>query len=306
MVKKSSDQGVFAQAAPNLPRKNDPTVFFVSTSRSYLQDVLTRCAELPDKYTVHRDVGEVDSILSESKERVPLAFAVIVEEKCDNIDVPALRQCKLDHPELNYVLLLGACDQPNQLRFQSLGVQNTIMAPFDGVNLKDEIATALPNVPQFKRHPGLMKRGMVRLDFLIPSDLNYVLGINYMISMLLKEFSFPTTDCRINVPLACDEALTNAIIHGNDSDPEKKVSVHIYVSASRFKMRVKDQGPGFDVDKVANPLDEENMLRSSGRGIYLMRSIMNSLEYKEGGRVVELEKVNTSVGHTNAPGEKKE
>ena len=176
--------------------------------------------------------------------------------------------------------------------------QATIMAPYDDVDLKKEIATALPNVPQFKRHPDLMKRGMVRLDFLIPSDLSYVLGINYLISMLLKEFSFPTTDCRINVPLACDEALTNAIIHGNGSDVDKKVSVHIYVSSSRFKMRVKDQGAGFDVNKVADPLEGENMMRSSGRGVYLMKSIMDNVEYKDGGKVVELEKTNTGSAGT--------
>jgi serine/threonine-protein kinase RsbW len=296
MGKKFSEKGVPSNSTTNLPRKRDPVVFFVSSNRSYLQDTLTHCADNPDKYTVHDSIEDLTKALSSGDGRLPLAFVFVVEPSCDKIDVPALRQVKLDYPQVNYVLMLGKCDQPSHLRFQSLGIQNTIMEPFDDVSLKSEIATALPNVPQFKRHPDLMKRGMVRFDFLIPSDLAYVLGINYMISMLLKEFAFPPTDCRINVPLACDEALTNAIIHGNKSEADKKVSVHIYVSSSRFKMRVKDQGAGFDVDKVADPLEGENVMRSSGRGIYLMRSIMDSVKYKEGGRVVELEKVNTSGG----------
>jgi serine/threonine-protein kinase RsbW len=165
------------------------------------------------------------------------------------------------------------------------------------VNLRDEIATALPNVPQFKRHPDLVKRGMARLDFLIPSELSYVLGVNYLIAMLLREFAFPPIDCRINIPLACDEALTNAIIHGNRSDAKKKVNVHIYVSSSRFKMRIGDQGEGFDVKKVADPTQGEGLLRSSGRGVYLMQTIMDSVVYKEGGTVVELEKANTNPSH---------
>lgn len=297
MGKKSSESGVPPESSTTPLRNRDPVVFFVSSDRSYLQAALTGCADVPEKYTVYRTVEELMEVLGET-ERVNLAFAVVVEKSCQSVDVPALRRCKLDYPQVNYLLMLGACDQPSHLRFQSLGVQTTIMAPFDEVDLKNEIATALPNIPQFKRHPDLMKRGMVRLDFLIPSDLAYVLGINYLISMLLKEFSFPPTDCRINVPLACDEALTNAIIHGNESEREKKVSVHIYVSSSRFKMKIKDQGAGFDVDKIADPLQGENVLRSSGRGVYLMRSIMDVVEFKEGGRVVVLEKFNASSNHT--------
>ena len=59
-----------------------------------------------------------------------------------------------------------------------------------------------------------------------------------------------------------------------------------------------NQGPGFDVNKVADPLEGENMMRSSGRGVYLMKSIMDNVKYKDGGRVVELEKTNTGSAGT--------
>jgi serine/threonine-protein kinase RsbW len=132
----------------------------------------------------------------------------------------------------------------------------------------------------------------LRVNFLIPSDLSYVLGLNHFISLMLKEFGFPVSESRINIPLACDEALTNAVLHGNGRDPEKKVNVQIYVSHSRFKIRMADQGDGFDMDDVGNPLEGENLLRSSGRGIYMMRNIMDSVEFKDAGRVVEMEKAN--------------
>jgi serine/threonine-protein kinase RsbW len=303
MGKKFSEKNTHSPSPSKLPRNRDPIVFFVASQRSYLQAVLTECIDVPDRYTAFTTVEELSEGLS-ALERVNVAFAVLVEESGETVDVPALRSCKLEYPQISYLLMLDKCDQASHLRFQSLGVQNIMMSPFNTVNLKSEIATALPNIPQFKRHSDLMKRGMVRLDFLIPSDLSYVLGLNYMISMLLKEFAFPPTDCRINVPLACDEALTNAIVHGNDSDAEKKVSVHIYVSSSRFKMRIKDQGAGFDVNEVADPREGENMLRSGGRGVYLMRSIMDSVTYKEGGRLVELEKANTS-SHAKLQGSRK-
>jgi serine/threonine-protein kinase RsbW len=69
------------------------------------------------------------------------------------------------------------------------------------------------------------------------------------------------------------------------------------VSSSRIKIRIKDQGQGFDISRVDNPTKGEALMRSSGRGIYLMNSIMDSVRYKEGGRVVEIEKANTNSDH---------
>lgn len=288
----------YSESAPNSRAlSRDPDVFVVSSDEGYLETVLTQCQDAPERYAVYSDIPKLIDALAR-KPRLGLAFLLIVERSADKIDPISLRELKLNYPQLNSILLLGECRQPSYVRFQSIGVQGILLPPFQEVNLAGEIATALPNVPQFKRHPDLMRRGLVRLDFLIPSDLSYVLGVNYLVSMLLKEFSFPPADCRINIPLACDEAITNAILHGNASDPEKKVSIQIYVSSSRIKLRVKDQGEGFDFAEVENPTERENLMRSSGRGVYLMKSIMDKVEYKEGGRVVELEKTNANSSST--------
>jgi serine/threonine-protein kinase RsbW len=146
-----------------------------------------------------------------------------------------------------------------------------------------------------------MRRSSVRMDFVIPSDLTYVIGINYHISNLLKEFGFPPQDTRVNIPLACDEAITNAIVHGNNSHPDKKVSIQIYVSPNRFRMRVRDEGDGFDLAKVADPTRGDALLRSSGRGVYLMRNIMDAVEFRESGRVIELEKRNENADGNGGP-----
>ena len=291
MGKKYSEQTPATPESAQRPRA--PLVFLVSSDRVYAESMMAQCAEVPDDYTFCADIQQLADALAEL-DSVPLAFALIVEKTCQPVDPLLLRTCKLDHPEINYVFMLEECEQSSFLRFQTIGVQNVILPPFDEVNLNSEIDTALPNIPQFKRNSDLMKRGLVRLDFSIPSDLQYVLGVNYLVALLLKEFGFPTSDYRINIPLVCDEALTNAILHGNNGDPAKKVGIQIYVSASRFKIRVKDQGQGFDVGEVGDPREERNIMRSSGRGVYLMKAIMDSVEYKEEGRVVELEKINNS------------
>jgi serine/threonine-protein kinase RsbW len=267
-------------------------VFVLAADAGHLKSVFSQCQDVPESYTVFESIPQLMEHLA-AAERLGLAFAIVVEKSGNALDALALRACKLEYPEVNFIILLDECEQRCYVRFQSLGVQSVLLPPYPDVSLKREIATALPNLPQFKRHPDLANRGGLRMDFLIPSDLGYVLGVNHLVSMLLREFSFPAPDYRINIPLACDEAITNAIIHGNRSDPSKKVSIQIYISASRFKVRVKDQGQGFQADAVADPTEGSNLLRPCGRGVFLMRSIMDTVEYKEGGRVLELEKANT-------------
>ena len=294
MAKKSSERReTSSQSSPDTTGSRAPVVFVVTKDSERLKTVFSQCANAPEDYSLYYNINDLMAGLA-ATEKLNLAFAVIVEKSAEDVDVPLLRSFKLEFPQVNYILMLETCPQERLIRFQSIGVQNVLLPPYDDVDLVAEIATALPNIPQFKRHPDLMTRGMARMDFLIPTDLTYVLGVNYLISLLLKEFSFPTADCRINIPLACDEALTNAMLHGNRADATKKVSIHLYVSSSRFKIKIKDQGEGFDHEAVADPTRGSGLLRSSGRGVYLMQTIMDRVAYSDGGRAVELEKFNTN------------
>jgi serine/threonine-protein kinase RsbW len=86
------------------------------------------------------------------------------------------------------------------------------------------------------------------------------------------------------------EAVNNAIIHGNKSDPNKKVIVRCEVHPGWLLFIVEDQGRGFKVDQVKNPLKEENLLRESGRGIFLMRTLMDKVDFEltQNGTAVRL------------------
>jgi len=291
MAKKSSDS-LTPDASPGaVHERRDAAVFVVASDAEFLSHVRSQC-EIPAQRTRIETLAQLGELLSEF-ERINLAFVLIVERSGEAIDPPALRRLRLDFPQLVIIAILDECDQRSSLRLQSIGVHSILLPPFGDIDIAREIATAIPNVPQFKRHPDLMRRGQARVDFVIPSDLAYVLGINHTVSLLLKEFGFPLQDVRVNIPLACDEAITNAIVHGNRRDPDKKVSVKIYVSYGRFRIRISDQGEGFDVSAVEDPREGDNVHRASGRGVFLMKNIMDTVEYKEGGRVLELEKLNT-------------
>lgn len=291
MARRYSERIISVEAKANHNSGRSPAVYVVSSDHDFLKCVLDDCADIPANYKAFSSISDLSRFLS-SVRKLNLAVVLIIEKNGAAVDAPALREFKLDFPQSFFIALLGSCEQRYNLRLQSLGVQNILLPPFSDVSITKEISTALPNVPQFKKHPDLFKRGQMRVNFLLPNDLSYVLGLNHFISLLLKEFLFPVSDSRINIPLACDEAVTNAMLHGNKSNPDKKVNVQIYISHSRFKIRVMDQGEGFDIGQVENPTEGENLMRSSGRGIYLMKSIMDTVVYKDEGRTVELEKRN--------------
>ena len=75
------------------------------------------------------------------------------------------------------------------------------------------------------------------------------------------------------------EAVNNAIIHGNRSNPSKQVKVVCEILPGWLVLLVDDQGKGFKVDRVGNPLQKKNLLRESGRGIFLMRTLMDKVEF---------------------------
>jgi len=92
------------------------------------------------------------------------------------------------------------------------------------------------------------------------------------------------------VHLALEEALVNAIKHGNRYDRDKAVTVQCKVAPKQLWVRIEDQGEGFDPSKVPDPTKEDRLDIPSGRGIMLMRSFMNRVDYNSEGNVVELEK----------------
>lgn len=86
------------------------------------------------------------------------------------------------------------------------------------------------------------------------------------------------------------EAVNNAIMHGNKSNPAKKVKVECDCQPEFLVITISDQGKGFKLQDVKNPLHEENLLRTSGRGIFLMRTLMDKVDYeiKRTGATVRL------------------
>ena len=95
------------------------------------------------------------------------------------------------------------------------------------------------------------------------------------------------------IRLSLEEALANAIRHGNRCDPSKPVKVHFDVNDRRAVVTITDQGEGFDLHDVPDPTADENLEKPCGRGIMLMRAYMDDVRFNEKGNEVRLTKCNS-------------
>lgn len=91
-----------------------------------------------------------------------------------------------------------------------------------------------------------------------------------------------------NIMIAVTEAVNNAIKHGNKNDSLKNVSLSLQLEDSLLKFKVQDEGQGFNYNDLPDPTSPENLEKPGGRGIFLMKHLSDEVDFKEGGRVVEL------------------
>ena len=124
----------------------------------------------------------------------------------------------------------------------------------------------------------------------IPSNTMQGREVQERIVQLLESEGFPERDL-FGVRLALEEALVNAIKHGNRMDPEKQVRVDCQVQEDRVRIVIEDEGTGFDVSDVPDPTSEENLDKPGGRGIMLMRAFMSHVEYNDVGNRLLMVKV---------------
>ena len=85
------------------------------------------------------------------------------------------------------------------------------------------------------------------------------------------------------IGMAVRECMVNAVVHGNRYNEHKKVHLSVNTDAERLTIRIADQGEGFDLLELPDPLAEENLLRHSGRGIFLIRAFMDDLQIRRAG-----------------------
>ena len=135
-----------------------------------------------------------------------------------------------------------------------------------------------------------MGRQHVALDVKIPSDVRYIDDVIELATRKCRELHLPPHKCSLNVRVALAEAISNAILRGNGEAKDKHVRVKAVVSDDRVVFDVVDEGPGFDLDEERpDPTSPEHLEQEDGRGLFLMRRLMDNVErFQSNGNVVRL------------------
>ena len=127
----------------------------------------------------------------------------------------------------------------------------------------------------------------MKKDLNIPADLINLRLVEKAIDELSLELDL-SDEVYGNVLVARMEATNNAIIHGNNSDPEKIVKIEMLMEKKELMVHIEDQGHGFDYSTVPDPTAPENLEKINGRGIFLMERLSDEILYLENGRIVVL------------------
>jgi serine/threonine-protein kinase RsbW len=124
----------------------------------------------------------------------------------------------------------------------------------------------------------------------IASDLAEARRVQSEIEQVLHQVSAFSEREIFAIKLAVEEALVNAIKHGNQMDPDKSVRVAYTLRPDRFDVRITDEGPGFNPDEVPDPTAPENLERPCGRGLLLIRYYMTAVTFQDDGRTIAMHK----------------
>jgi serine/threonine-protein kinase RsbW len=127
-------------------------------------------------------------------------------------------------------------------------------------------------------------------EVVIPSDPVEARRVQDDIERALKACLFEDREI-FSIKLALEEALVNAIKHGNQMDRSKKVTIAYRVNTERFDIHIADEGKGFDPEDVPDPMAVENLERPCGRGLLLMRHYMSEVSFHPPGNRLSMSKV---------------
>jgi serine/threonine-protein kinase RsbW len=116
-----------------------------------------------------------------------------------------------------------------------------------------------------------------RFSYKLDSTLETVDNAEQTASRIASESGFGDDEV-MQIAMAVREAAVNAVLHGNAYDPEKKVELEFVRTKEDLVITIRDQGKGMDLAKIPDPLAAENLLKTSGRGIFLIRSFMDDVQ----------------------------
>lgn len=140
----------------------------------------------------------------------------------------------------------------------------------------------------------------MQLDYVLelPNDLRAIeRSVEYLMERA-REAGFEDDRLRLNFRVGLTEALANAMLYGNCRDPRKRVRVEAMLAPQEIIVQVTDEGRGFDPGSILDPTLPANRLRPGGRGLFLIRNLMDRVEFNERGNSIRMVLLRQPEGET--------
>lgn len=201
-----------------------------------------------------------------------------------------------EYGDIPFVIITGYSSIDSTIEALKNGAFNYLIKPIKPEILKSVISKgiSISRLSRLKRE--ISPYVIQKLSYRIPTDLMYYEGLLKQVGECARAMGICKKSLDINIRLAITEAVLNAMEHGNKWNREKEVIVEVEITHSKIEIKVKDEGEGFDHNSIADPTLPENLLKTRGRGIFLIKSIMDEVRFNEKGNVISMLK--RLDGHT--------
>jgi anti-sigma regulatory factor (Ser/Thr protein kinase)/ActR/RegA family two-component response regulator len=230
------------------------------------------------------DLEDFDLVISDLTDDAESGVQIVSEIKRMSLLVPV-------------VVSSDETQQQGVIKAFKMGAANYVRRPYSREELRDIVEKTLSYKLRFIEDVKVLPFVHEKIEFELPSDLSLMNGVLHYLHERVVQLGLINPE-RSNLFIALDEAFVNAVKHGNRNDPHKIVRITADLSAKEAKFTVEDEGTGFNLNEIPDPLDPANLFKSSGRGVLLIYNIMDEVIYNErGNRLTMIKRPEETLDH---------
>jgi anti-sigma regulatory factor (Ser/Thr protein kinase)/ActR/RegA family two-component response regulator len=230
------------------------------------------------------DLEDFDLVISDLSDDADSGVQIVSELKRKSLLVPVVVSSDETH-------------QQGVIKAFKMGAANYVRRPYNREELRDIVEKTLSYKLRFIEDVKVLPFVHEKIEFELPSDLSLMNGVLHYLHERVVRLGLINPE-RSNLFIALDEAFVNAVKHGNRHDPHKIVRITADLSAKEARFTVEDEGEGFRLNEIPDPLDPANLFKSSGRGVLLIYNIMDEVRYNDrGNRLTMIKRPEETLDH---------
>ncbi len=204
--------------------------------------------------------------------------------------IELLRVVKEYNPRIPVVVVTAFATVETAVEALRLGAYNFLKKPFSIEEIQEIARKGLKVWDLLEDRTRLLPGLTKTLQVSIPNDHNLINPIFCHIADDARDLGFNEEILNMNIYLALSEAVANAMDHGNQNVADRQVHITVEVNVDTIKIVVSDEGDGFDYSSLPDPTNVENIFKSRGRGVFLMKCYMDEVHYNDEGTCVTMVK----------------